>query len=121
MERLKIKRKFKASKAKAFALLVVLIILIVLIFVVINKKNNPLLGKWKNDNGDTIYQFDKDYTGKLIISIGEYNYKYEISGDKVSLDFESEAIEDPVFTFKIEDDNLILTKDDESFTFKKSD
>lgn len=120
MENQKVKRKFKASKTKAIALLIVIVILIVLVVLIFTKKNNPLIGKWSNEK-DTTYQFDKDYTGKLILSIGEYKYKYEINDDKLFVDFENDTSTDTEFTFKIEDEKLILTSNYGTFTFKKID
>ena len=113
------KGRVKVGKAKVIALIIVLIFLVLIICALFRGKSNPLLGKWQNDNGDTVYQFDKDYTGKLIISIGEIKYKYTIEDDKVSVDFESESSEDTVFTFEIKDEKLILKSKNGTFTFNK--
>ena len=118
----KINKDIKDSKVKIIALIVVLIILVLLINTLLNKKSNPLVGKWDMGTG-TIYQFDKDYTGKLIVSsIGEYKYKYEFrDNDIVFVDFESDTSTDTEFSYKVEDDKLTLKSSNGTFTFKKID
>ena len=87
------KKKYKVSRVKIVSLIIVLLILFLLIYTLLSRKDNPIVGKWSTDKG-TVYQFNKDYTGKLILAIGEYNYKYEIKDDKVIIDFESEKSTD---------------------------
>ncbi len=116
----KYKKRYKVSKAKVVSLILVLLILIFLIITLLSRKENPIVGKWSTDKG-TVYQFNKDYTGKLILSIGEYNYKYEIKDDKVIIDFESEKSTDTEFIYKIEDGKLILKNSNGTFTFKKAE
>ncbi len=115
-----VKKQVKVNKVKVIALLLVLFIFILSIIILVNKKSNPVVGKWKTDKG-TIYQFDKDYTGKLIVSTGEYKYKYEIDDNIITVDFENESSIDTKFKYKIEDSKLILENDNGVFTFEKID
>ena len=116
----KYKKRYKVSIVKVVALIVVLLILCILISNLLSRKDNSIVGKWTTDKG-TIYQFNKDNTGKLIISVGEFNYKYEIKDDKVFIDFENENSTDTEFVYKFEDDKLILKNNNGTFTFKKID
>lgn len=121
MENKVTRKKFRAGKGKVIAFIVVLVLFIIAIVALLTSKSNPLVGKWKNDSGDTIYQFYKDNTGKLILRDGEYEYKYEIKDDKVSVNFENKASQDTEFTFKIEDKKLTLKSSYATVTFEKMD
>jgi hypothetical protein len=112
----------KAKLNKKLILFVALFILLIALIsiLLLNKKNNPLIGKWTTEQG-TIYQFDKDYTGKLIVSVGEYKFKYTLEDDTVFVDFESESSVDTKFNYRFEDDKLILESKNGTFTFTKID
>lgn len=118
MAKKKVKKKFKINKVRVVIFIIVLIVFIALLITLINRDNNPLVGKWITDKG-TIYQFNSDYTGKLIISVGEYDYTYEIKDDRVLVDFENENSTDTEFSFKVEDETLVLKNNNGTFTFKK--
>ena len=91
------RRRRKETRIKRFICIAILFALIILFILSISSKRNPLVGKWTTEKG-TVYQFNKDYTGKLILSIGEYEYKYEIKGDKVLVDFINETSTDTEFS-----------------------
>ena len=114
------RRRRKEVRIKRFICIAVIVILFITFLVCINSKRNPLVGKWTTEKG-TIYQFNKDYTGKLILSIGEYEYKYEIKGDKVYVDFTSESSNDTEFIFKVDNDKLVLENKNGTFNFTKID
>ncbi len=114
-----VKRKIKVNKVTYLLPITIICFLVLLIILLFGKSNsNPIVGKWTTEKG-TIYQFDKDYTGKLILSIGEYEYKYEIKDDKVIIDFISEKSNDTEFKFKFEGEKLILENSNGVFTFTK--
>ena len=118
MREQRVKKKLKKNKILLIVLIAIVILSILISFKLINKNSNPLVGKWTTEKG-TIYQFNKDYTGKLILSIGEYEYKYEIKDNKVFVDFVSEKSTDTEFSYKFEEDKLILENKNGIFTFTK--
>ena len=114
------KRKAEQKKKKIIISVIVAIIIIIFLVCVFRENKNPLVGKWSTDKG-TVYEFNKDKTGKLSIAIGEYEYKYEIKKNKVFVDFDGENSIDTEFTFKIEKGSLVLESSNGKFTFKKID
>ena len=114
------RRRKDEQKKKMIIIVVVVVIIIIFLLGLFKGNKNPLVGKWTTDKG-TVYEFNKDKTGKLSIAIGEYEYKYEIKKDKVFVDFDGENSIDTEFTFKIENGSLILESSNGKFTFKKID
>ena len=110
----------KKTKIKLKPLLITAIILglIIILFVKLCEKNNSLVGKWTTENG-TIYQFDKDYTGKLITQLGDFKFKYNIDDDEVFVDFDSEKSKDTRFKFYFEGEELIFENSNGKFIFTK--
>ena len=115
------KNNIKVSKVKVIALIIVVVFLIFIICALFNNNNNPLVGKWENEKKDTIYQFEKDNTGKLIVRNGEYNFDYEIKDDKVSVYFKSDASTDTVFDYEVKDNKLVLKNSNANVTFTRID
>ncbi len=103
------KRKVKVKKNVIFMMVLFVLVVIGLIFVIktLTKNKNELIGMWTTD-GNTVYQFDEDYTGKLIVPLSEYKFTYKVDGDKLSIDFENEKSTDVDCNYSIKDGKLIL-------------
>lgn len=85
---------------------------------IINSKKNPLIGTWTTD-GVTKYKFNEDNTGALIVSLGEYKFKYTREKDELFIDFENEKSEDTKYTYTLKDNKLTLKSVNGTFNFKK--
>ena len=109
-------------KKKIIIILVIVLFIAVSLIIIFSKKENAprnkLVGTWTTD-GVTIYQFDKDNTGKLIVSLGEYEFTYKIDDDKLYIDFKNEESTDSEYTYVFEDNRLVLKGDNGIFTFIK--
>lgn len=105
----------------ACILILIIIICIILLLPKINKTSSTtdkIVGTWTTDNV-TKYEFNKDNTGKLITSLNSYEFTYEIKDDSLSIDFKNEKSEDSKYTYKFDNDKLILEGDNGKFTFSK--
>ena len=105
-------------------MIICIIILIIAIILTIssfgkNKNNqNNFIGSWTND-GITVYKFNKDNTGELIVSLTEYEFTYKIEDKTLYIDFENEKSTDSQYSYSFEKDKLILKGDNGTFTFTK--
>lgn len=89
--------------------LAVLLALLIGITVGVRCCTKPTIrGRWDLD-GTTIYKFDRNGTGALVLMYAEYEFTYTIEGDRLYIDFEDEAALDAAYTFKVEDRMLFLT------------
>ena len=117
-------KKIKKIKIKRFILLIISIIAILfLIFVIIKKpeekeKSKTIIGTWTTD-GVTNYQFNKNGTGILIVPLSEYEFTYKMEDDSLLIDFKNEKSTDSKYKFYFEDEKLILEGTNGKFTFKK--
>ena len=113
---------FNVSKKKLLIIIGILIFLIILLILYSFKfkSNRKFLGTWTTD-GITVYQFNRDYTGSLIVPIGKYPFKYKIYGDKIYIDFENETSIDSEYTYEISKERMVLKNNSMSFIFTKTD
>lgn len=99
--------------------IIILIITGIILFLTLNKSNkSKIIGSWTTD-GITIYKFNKDNTGSLIVSLKEYNFIYKIDDKNLEIDFENKNSIDSKYTYYFEDNKLILNGDNGIFTFIK--
>ena len=100
--------------------LICLVIIAIIILLLGNKPShkNKIVGSWTTD-GITIYEFKKNNTGKLIVSLGEYPFTYKITDNTLEINFKDDKVTDSKFTYSIENGKLILNGDNGTFTFKK--
>ena len=116
------KKKVKVKKNLVVMVCLLIIVLIGLIFVIkaLTRNKNELVGMWTTD-GNTVYQFDEDYTGKLIVHLSEYKFTYKVDGDKLTIDFENnEKSTDVDCNYSIEDGKLVLTNfNGRTYTFTR--
>ena len=115
------KKQIKKSGKMLIALGIVVFILIVFILLLVFKKDkDTIIGKWESEMG-TIYEFNEDKTGKLILTSEEYPFTYKMGETVVFVDFENPKSIDTKFEYKFEDKKLILKNSNGSFTFTKID
>ena len=107
-------------KKKIIIMIILIVIsLVTLIALIFGLKKSPkgnLIGTWTTD-GVTIYEFNKNNTGKLIVSVGEYAFSYKIKDDTLEIDFENEKSTDSKYTYSFDNEKLILEGDNGTFTF----
>ena len=74
-------------------------------------KSDILEGTWKLDNV-TKYTFDGSGNGDMTVSDTKYEFSYTINNDEVKIDFISEAAQDSVYEFNIDEGRLTLLSKD---------
>ncbi len=113
--------KYRRINKKNVILCIVLIIGIILvmlgIFKVINSKNK-LIGSWTTD-GVTVYEFNKNGKGKLILPLAEYEFNYKTKSNKLSIDFINDKSEDSDYTYSFKMKKLVLEGEKGVFIFSK--
>ena len=116
----KIKKKKKNIKLVFLLLIIFIISLIVfsIIFKKDNKYSDKIFGKWTTDEV-TVYKFNDDNTGELILPLSKYKFNYEIKKDSLFIDFEDSKSEDINYTYTIKDNKLYLKGKNGEFKFKK--
>ena len=112
-------------KKKIIIMLILIgILLIAIITLLLGLRKTPktsIIGTWTTD-GVTIYKFNKNNRGLLIVSLKEYEFRYKINNNTLEIDFENEKLEDSKYTYTFKDNKLILDGDNGKFTFiKKND
>ena len=110
---------------KKITIMIILIVvaLAILIVLILGLRESPkanLIGIWTTD-GVTIYEFDRNNKGKLVVSVGEFPFTYKINADTLEIDFENEKSTDSKYTYKFDDNKLILNGDNGTFTFIKKE
>ena len=107
--RKQLRQKRKENKILLLLAAVVVVTVIILLSVLLpgDNKNNVLVGTWKYDQY-TEYEFFKDGTGCLCVDDVHYEYKYKISGDKLTLDFSENVVRDCEYKFVVENNKLTL-------------
>ena len=82
-----------------------------------------IIGFWTLD-GTTNYRFEEDGIGALVLPEHEFSFSYTVEEDELTLEFEDAGIDPAVFTFTLEDDTLILQREEEAgiaeFTLEKT-
>ena len=111
------KRKIKLKKKIIISVVIILFILVFILYK--NNLLNKLIGTWTIDNNTTTYEFKKNNTGKLIVSLSEYKFKYKIKNNKLYIDFENNKSNDSVYKYKFINNKLILSNENGIFTFTK--
>ena len=101
------RRKVNPLFIAVVALAAILIGLIIFLIIGSNKQDNALVGTWKYDQY-TEYEFYDNGKGCLCVDDVHYEYKYKISGDKLTLDFTEDVVRDCEYTFTVDDKGLTL-------------
>lgn len=123
------KHKKKKNKLKIIIVLAIIFIVIIEFFVLRNKKKNDfyttdkkvvktLVGKWTTD-GNTVYEFNDDGKGALVVPVMTVPFSYRIDDNIIYIDFENEDSEDTNYNYTLEDDKLVLNSANGSFEFSR--
>lgn len=105
-EKLRMRRQIITNTA-AVAVIALFIFGIVLLFKSCST-DHSIVGTWDYDTV-TVYRFDKNGKGELILPNSNFAFTYEIKDDALAIDFESENAADSTYTFSVTDDKLTLT------------
>ena len=113
------KKKMKLKKPFKCLIFVFVILLVCGIgYYLFQLFDNPLIGSWVSSGG-TVYQFNRNGKGVMIVPTSSYDYTYEIEGDKLTIDYVSDKANDAKYTYTIEKDKLTLKGDRGTFKFTK--
>ena len=105
-----IKRRYWAKKRRNQLILrlgTMSAILVVTLVAVVLIQKDKLKGTWNYD-GTTVYQFDGEGNGMLILPSKDYKFYYEIKKNELLIDFVEENARDFVYKFDVDGDTLIL-------------
>lgn len=124
------KRRHRGKVLRWIVLAVAITILVLSMIMVIRScgpRGDALMGTWDLD-GTTIYQFNGNGEGAMILPSKAYAFRYSINEETgtVSIDFENERATDYTYEYQVSEDKLILfgSVGKESFTYeftKKAD
>lgn len=99
----------------------VLLILLTVLMLRNCSGSNPLEGTWDMD-GTTIYRFDADGTGAMILPSSTYLFSYSVDAENgtITIDFEDERATDFTYSYKLEKDKLVFfgSVGKESFSYE---
>jgi len=98
------------------------IIFIILLIVFLRYRttiNYIIIGTWTTD-GVTVYEFNKNKTGKLILPLSEYDFDYEINDNRLHIEFKHNSI-DSDYIISFEDKKLILIEGKIRYVFTKKE
>ena len=116
-------KKMKLKKSVTISLILIMIIILLIIFIpkFIKKKNlskEEICGTWTTD-GVTIYKFNKNNSGSLILPLNKYEFTYKIADDNLEIDFKSKKAKDAKYKYSFEKNQLVLEGENGKFTFIK--
>lgn len=80
--------------------------------------HDPLKGRWSLD-GVTVYEFRGGGSGALVLDTGEYPFRYRTDGDRLTIDFVSEAAADRDYTYSVKGKTLTLTAGEQRYEMSK--
>ena len=82
-----------------------------------------IAGTWTVDD-ITSYRFDQNGEGELLLPEHTYSFEYTAEENELTLEFDNDNIGTTVFTFEMEDEKLILKREEETgiseFTLEKT-
>ena len=112
------KKRVIKKKVRIFIVMFLLLTIAVSssLFLLSKTPKAKIVGSWTTD-GVTIYKFNRNNTGSLIVSLKEYDFKYKINKDTLEIDFKNEKSTDSKYTYTFKDKKLLLEGDNGSFTF----
>ncbi len=134
----KMKSNYRNQKKKVriiitLVLVLILIVLIGIIFFKARNKNNSsnlnaeeprvvptLVGKWTTD-GNTIYAFNEDGRGVLIVPVTNLPFTYKFENNRLFIDFENEDSEDTYYTYEVTENKLTLKNINGIFEFSRAE
>lgn len=103
------RRRRRKRNPQTVGLLVLLAVVLIFVVVGLIRYNRTTLdGRWDLD-GTTVYEFNDDGTGALVLLNAEYEFSYEIEGDVLTIDFLDDYALDARYTFTIERNIMFWT------------
>ena len=75
--------------------------------------DEQLLGTWAADEYTSL-RFDEDGQGSMLLPESEYEFRYVLEDDKLTLDFASSRAKDAEYTVSIDEDSMKLTGGEEA-------
>lgn len=132
----RMKRSYRNKKKKSRIKIVVLLVLIVfavigIIFLKPKKNSNQsnftaeekklvatLVGKWTTD-GNTVYEFNDDGSGALIVPVANLLFTYKFENNQLFIDFENEDSDDTYYTYEVTETKLTLKNINGTFEFNR--
>ena len=116
---MKKRRKLKKNVCLCI-FIVVFIILILIIYKELIISKPKIVGVWTTDDV-TIYEFYKNNTGKLIVSLNEYEFNYKLKDNYLYVDFINDKSDDSEYYYSLKNNKLILKNDNGTFIFIRKD
>lgn len=132
----RMKRSHRNKKKKSRIRIVVLVVLIVFAIIGIiifkSKKNKnesnftaeekkvvaTLVGKWTTD-GNTVYEFNEDGSGAMIVPVANLPFTYKFENNQLFIDFENEDSDDTYYTYEVTETKLTLKSINGTFEFNR--
>ena len=110
----------KKKKLNIKKILFILCLFAIIIFVIkiIPFHKSKLVGTWTSD-GITVYEFYSNNKGKLIVSLSEYEFYYELKANNLYIDFVNKKSEDSKYSYTLKNNQLVLKNEKGIFTFTK--
>lgn len=117
-------KRIRQQQIRKWAIIGGAVVLLLLIIILIFKGcagGDVLKGTWDMD-GTTVYQFEGNGEGAMILPSNTYTFKYTINEEEktVSIDFEDEKANDYTYNYEVTKDKLILSGSEgkESFAYE---
>ena len=103
-----IKRR-KRQRAVIVSLLALLFVVLIIVLICkgCSGRTDALAGKWVFD-GTTAYEFDGKGVGTMVLPSVSYDFKYEINGNELYIDFINESVHDSTYSFTVQTNTLTL-------------
>ena len=103
-----IKRR-KRQRAVIVSLLALLFVVLIIVLICkgCSGRIDALAGKWDFD-GTTAYEFDGKGVGTMVLPSVSYDFKYEINGNELYIDFINESVHDSTYSFTVQTNTLTL-------------
>lgn len=103
-----IKRR-KRQRAVIVSLLALLFVVLIIVLICkgCSGRIDALAGKWDFD-GTTAYEFDGKGVGTMVLPSVSYDFKYEINGNELYIDFINESVHDSTYSFTVQNNTLTL-------------
>lgn len=103
-------RKPRSSRSKRLWITVALelsVLLVLVIGLAVLLTGNRLKGSWYDADG-MVYKFSSGGKGLMVLEDDLARFRYEIKGDTLYIDFDSDEYEDCAYEFSVRKDTLYL-------------
>ena len=113
--RLAARRKTQRRRRIRTGIITLLVLAVLTVSIVLICKrcsaDKSIVGTWDYDTV-TVYRFGKGGKGALELPNGSYEFSYNINGDKLTIDFESDSATDSIYVYTVNNDTLTLASED---------